>query len=146
MSSNNNNNGGSNGGGNRNNNNRQQQGNQNNNNNSNNNRRRNNKSNNKSSNNNQKVKGATEALGYNVFDCSTRKSLEACNETLKQIAIYVGKEYGKNASTIKYVVENLKDPDLKEPDVASKMLQTQMRHITDADAIETYERQLIKGQ
>ena len=28
-------------------------------------------------------KGATEALGFHVFDCSTRKSLEGCNETLK---------------------------------------------------------------
>jgi hypothetical protein len=73
-------------------------------------------SNNRNSNNNhgitQKQKGATKDLGHHVFDCTSRKSIEACNETLKQIAIYVGKEYGKNADAIKYVVENLEDPDL----------------------------------
>ena len=31
---------------------------------------------------------------------------------LKQITIYVGKEYGNNAAAIKYIVEHLKDPDL----------------------------------
>ena len=50
-----------------------------------------------------------------MFDCSTRKSLEACNETLKQIAIYVGKEYGKQADLIKFVVENEKDPEIDKP-------------------------------
>ena len=61
----------------------------------------------------QKQKGATKDLGYHVFDCTSQKSIEACNETLKQIAIYVGKEYGKNADAIKYVIEHLEDPDLK---------------------------------
>ena len=53
--------------------------------------------NNNSNNDNNKVKGACEELGYNVFDCTSRKQMESCNETLKAIAIYVGKgtEYGK---------------------------------------------------
>ena len=64
----------------------------------------------------RRVKGATDELDYNVFDCTSRKQIEACNKTIKQIAIYVGKEYGKNADLVKYVVEHEEDPDLDEPD------------------------------
>ena len=67
-------------------------------------------------NNKKRIKGATDELGYNVFDCTSRKQIEACNETIKQIAISVGKEYGKNADLVKYVVEHEQDPDLNEPD------------------------------
>ena len=91
----------------------------NNNNNNNNNRRRrnNNNSNNRNSNNTNRKKGACEELGYNTFDCSSRKNIETCKETLKAIAIYVGsgKEFGKEASNIKYVVEHLKDPIITKP-------------------------------
>ena len=36
---------------------------------------------------------------------------------MKAIAIYVGagKEYGKESSNIKYVIEHLKDPSISEP-------------------------------
>ena len=63
----------------------------------------------------KKEKGATEELGHHTFDCASRKNIEACNETLKQIAIYVGKEYGKNADMIKHVVLYLEDPEITEP-------------------------------
>ena len=58
---------------------------------------RNSRSYNNNTSNNDKVKGTCEELGYNVFDCTSRKQMESCNETLKAIAIYVGKgtEYGK---------------------------------------------------
>ena len=48
-----------------------------------------------------------------VFDCSSRKSIDKCAEILKAIAVYVGNNYGKYADLIKYVVEELEDPDLE---------------------------------
>ena len=78
----------------------------------------------------QQVKGATEALGHNIFDCSTRKSLEGCNEMLKQIAIYVGKEYGRSTDMIKYVVENGEDPNLDEPEDISEEEQKNKLHFS----------------
>ena len=91
--------------------------NNNNRNNNNNNRSNNNNSRNNNNSNNNEVKGACEELGYSVFDCTSRKQIEQCNETLKAIAIHVGSkgDYGKSASNIKYVIENLKDPDLDPP-------------------------------
>ncbi len=77
------------------------------------------RSGNNNRNNERKEKGATEELKHHVFDCSTRKNIEACNETLKQVIIYVGKEYGKNADAIKYVAQHLEDPDLNKPDEIS---------------------------
>ena len=46
-----------------------------------------------------------------------KKNIETCKETLKAIAIYVGsgKEYGKQASNIKNIVEHLEDPELLPP-------------------------------
>ena len=67
----------------------------------------------------RKQKGSTEELKHHVFDCSSRKIIEACNETLKQIIIYVGKEYGKNADAVKYVAQHLEEPDLHKPDAIS---------------------------
>ena len=63
------------------------------------------------------MKGACEELGYNVFDCTSRKQIEQCNETLKAMAIHVGSkgDHGKSASNIKCVIEQLKDPDLDPP-------------------------------
>ncbi len=78
---------------------------------------RSNNNNNRSNNNRRanKEKGATEAIKDYVFDCSSRKDIEACNETLEKIAIYVGKEY-KNGDLFKYIVENLEDPQIKAPE------------------------------
>ena len=82
-----------------------------------NNTRNNNNRNNRSTNNkSSQVKGAVEELGKHVFDCSSRKNIEECAETLKQIAIYVGNNYGKYANQIKYVVEELEDPNIEEPE------------------------------
>ncbi len=71
--------------------------------------------NNNNNNGGRHKKGATEELGYHIFDCASRKDIKACTETIKQIAIYVGKEFGKYADLIKYVVEKEEDPDLEEP-------------------------------
>ena len=122
MSDNNNNNN-SNNGGRSNNSNNNNNNNRNNNNRNNNNRGRRNNNNNGSgnrsnrNNNSGKKKGACEELGYNTFNCSSRKNIETCKETLKAIAIHVGsgKDYGKEASNIKYVIEHLKDPVIPEP-------------------------------
>ena len=113
----NNNNSNTNGGGR--NNNTNNNNNRNNNNNNNNRRRRNNNNSNsnRSNNNNNKKKGACEELGYHTFDCSSQKNIKTCKETMKAITIYVGsgKEYGKESSNIKYVIEHLKDPTISEP-------------------------------
>ena len=49
-----------------------------------------------------------------VFDCASRKDIDRCADILKSIALYVGNNYGKNADLIKYVVEELEDPDLED--------------------------------
>ena len=76
---------------------------------------------NNKNNNANKKKGACEELGYNTFDCSSRKNIETCKETLKAIAIHVGsgRDYGKESSNIKYVIEHLKDPPITEPEALS---------------------------
>ena len=38
-----------------------------------------------------KFQGATDALKGHIFNCGNRRQLEACQETLRQIAVYVGK-------------------------------------------------------
>ena len=97
-----------------------------NNNGSNNNRRSNNKNNNKNDhqNNNKnknnknsknEFKGATEELEGYYFDCTTRRATEDCNKTLRQIATYIGKEW-KHGDLVKYMVEELKKPELEEPE------------------------------
>ena len=58
---------------------------------------------------------ATEILGYNIFNCISRKNIKVCVETFKQIVIYIGKEYGRNTDNIKYVVEHLENPYLEKP-------------------------------
>ncbi len=62
-----------------------------------------------------KEKGATEEIKDYVFDCSSRKDIEACNETLEKIAVYVGKEY-KNGELFKHIIEHLEDPKIKVPE------------------------------
>ena len=65
-----------------------------------------------SENDNDKVKGACEELGHDVFDCTSRKQMEACNNTLKAMAMHVGtgKEHGKQADSMKCTVEKGKEP------------------------------------
>ncbi len=62
-----------------------------------------------------KEKGATEEIKDYVFDCSSRKDIKACNETLEKIAVYVGKEY-KNGELFKHIIEHLEDPKIKAPE------------------------------
>ena len=83
--------------------------------NANNNNRSNNRNRNNNNSSNSKVKGACEEVGYHVFDCSSRKNIKACNETLKKIAVHVGTTFGQHSKLIKYVVEHLEDLDLKKP-------------------------------
>ena len=72
---------------------------------------------NNDSNSNQK-KGACEELGCNVFDCSLRKNVETCKKSLKALATFVGtgKDFGREASDLKCVIEHLEDPEMKPPD------------------------------
>ena len=94
---------------------------------------------NRSNNSERRTKGATEELGYNVFDCTSRKQIEACNETIKQIAIYVGKEYGKNADLIKFVVEHEKDPDLEEPeDITNEEQKNRLKMFKWQESVKRY--------
>ena len=70
---------------------------------------------NNDSNSDHWTKGATEELGHNVFDCTLYKNIKACAETIKKIAVYVGKEYGQNADMMKHIVKHEKEPELEEP-------------------------------
>ena len=85
--------------------------------------RYNNHSNRNNNNNNskkKKEKGATEALGDTVFEYSTRRQIEQCNETIKKIATYIGKEYKDSGAYVKYAIEQGEDPDLEKPDALSE--------------------------
>ena len=83
--------------------------------NNNNNRNDNNRNNGNSANGNKK--GACEELGHDVFDCSSRKNIETCEETSKAMAIHVGsgKDCGREASDIKFVLEHQKIQQLMCP-------------------------------
>ena len=79
-----------------------------------------------------KVKGACKELGCGVFDCTSRKQMEACDDTLKAMAMHAGtgKEHGKQADLIKFTVEKEKEPtkELKEPkDINKKHLSDQVK-------------------
>ena len=50
-----------------------------------------------------KFQGATDALKGHIFDCGNRRQLEAYQETLRQIAVYVGKAYKDYREYMKYV-------------------------------------------
>ena len=67
-----------------------------------------------------KIKGACEEHRHEVFDCTSRKHMESCNNTLKAIATHAGKsnEHGKQADPLKCLVEKEKEPakEWKEPD------------------------------
>ena len=84
----------------------------------------NNNSNRNSNNNNsskkKKEKGATEALGDAVFEYSTRRQIEQCNETIKKIATYIGKEYKECGAYVRYAIEQNEDPDLEKPDALTE--------------------------
>ena len=61
------------------------------------------------------TKGATKEPGHNVFDCTSHKNIKACAETVKQMAICVGKEHGQNADMMKHIIEHEEEPELEEP-------------------------------
>ena len=61
------------------------------------------------------TKGATKELGYDVFDCTLRKNIKVCAETMKQMAICVRRECGQNANMMKCIVEQEEEPELEEP-------------------------------
>ena len=84
----------------------------------NNNSNRNNNNNNSSK--KKKEKGATEALGDTVFEYSTRRQIEQCNETIKKIATYIGKEYKECRAYVRYAIEQNEDPDLEKPDALTE--------------------------
>ena len=65
-------------------------------------------------NNTLKEKRIYENLESNIFDCTSRKNIEACPKTLKQITIHLGIEFSSYTEQIKYAVENLADPDLNK--------------------------------
>ena len=67
----------------------------------------------------KKEKGATEALGDAVFEYSTKRQIEQCNETIKKIATYIGKEYKECGAYVRYVIEQNEDPDLEKPEALS---------------------------
>ena len=71
------------------------------------------------SDNNNGMKSACEDLDHNVFDCASRKQIEACNETLKEMVIHVttSMDFGKNSGNVKCAIEHLEDPDLEEQDL-----------------------------
>ena len=60
-------------------------------------------------------KETCESLNNNIFDCTSRKNIEVCTKTLKQITIHVGTEFGSHAEQIKYIIENFADPNLNKP-------------------------------
>ena len=76
-----------------------------------------NSNNNDNSNNNRK-KGACEELRHNVFDCGSRKKLKPAKKSSKAMAAFLGtgKDFGKEASNLKCIMEHLDDPELKPPD------------------------------
>ena len=90
-----------------------------NNNNSRNNNRNSNGNNNVS--NNGGKKGAYEELGHNIFDCGSRKNIKTCEKSLKAMAIHAGtgKDFGREASNLKCVIEHLEDPEVKPPESLS---------------------------
>ena len=97
-----------------------------------------------------KEKGACEQLGYNVFDCTSRKQMESCNDTSKAIVTHVGKsnEHDKQTDSLKCLVEKEKKPEkeLKEPeDIKSKdidnpikMCKWQEKHKRHSNEIEEH--------
>ena len=87
--------------------------------------RYNNNNTNRNSNNNnsskkKKEKGDTEALGDTVFEYSTRRQIEQCNEEIKKIATYIGIEYKEYGAYVKYAIEQNEDPDLEKPDAITE--------------------------
>ena len=59
---------------------------------------------NRNNNNNVSKKRVCESLDNNIFDCTSRKNIEVCTKTLKQIIIHVGTEFDSYTEQIKYVV------------------------------------------
>ena len=105
---------------------------------------------NKQNNNNDYQKNATKGhagytpeLGNYIYKYGTQDQSDIYVKVTEAIAHYVGKEYGRNADLIKYVVEHEEDPDLDEPaDISEddqknklKMFkwQEQMKRYTDKE-------------
>ena len=87
----------------------------------------------------QRNKGATEELGYHVFNCTTRKDIEGCNETIKQIKTYVGKEFGKGADLITYIIEHNEEPVREEPeDIPSNEQSNKLKFFKWSEAMKRY--------